>query len=153
MAFSSIFQCKNNKGTLAFYILILFVYVILIGKAFCPSIQRLFMAQYHLRYDNSKDFPRWAALQFIPSMYNFSNELWYSDQRIEEMSKLSGPGVHHRWINHYPLRFVSFGLYRELFFAGAREHFIYLRSCYRGECLMTNYRIIPEGVQMLLTRF
>ena len=144
---------NKSKSTALFCVLMAVIYLLLMAKAVCPYLQNLFMAQFHLRYQDQKDFPKWAALQFIPSMYNFSNEIWYSNRLIEGGIPIVDDGILHLWFNHYPLRFVSFANYRDLFFAGGREHFIYLRSCYRGQCLNTKYEIIANDKTIQLKEF
>lgn len=58
---------------------------------------RLMMAKLHLR----GSFARWALLQPIPSMYNFTNVV-----RIETAG--GEPATETFWVNHYPLRAITY---------------------------------------------
>jgi hypothetical protein len=58
---------------------------------------RLMMEKLHLR----GPFARWAALQTVPSMYNFTNVV-----RLETPGAV--PAVETFWVNHYPLRAITY---------------------------------------------
>ena len=132
----------KDRSVLFLYLLIYFVMAILVLKVFSSDLQKTFMEQFHLK---DKSFVRWASLQPVPSMYNFNNEFWFSALPLDS-EVLSGAeplpgGAQHFWINHYPLRFLSFGLYRR-YFNTFPESYLYLRSRYRAQLLETVYRII-----------
>lgn len=140
---------ERLSSTKAFLFLIGIVSLILLVKNFLPPVQHLFFKQFHL---TQKSFLKWAALQYVPSMYNFSNELWYSYEPIgsHEIKTLPKATVFHRWYNHYPLRFVTFGLYRDEFFKEPKEKFITVRSHMRSESLTTHYLLSLQNNKVAL---
>ena len=133
---------SKDRSALFLYFSIYFVMTVLVLRIFSPDIQKTFMEQFHLK---DKSFVRWASLQPIPSMYNFNNEFWFSSLPLDP-EVLSGRdplpgGVQHFWINHYPLRFLSYGLYRR-YFNNFPESYLYLRSRYRSQSVETVYKIV-----------
>ena len=124
-------------STLCVYFFILIVDVIILSKAISPEIQKRFMRQFHLTTDS---FGSWALLQFVPSMYNFANEVWISSQLIPASDTISSAGQA-RWFNHYPLRMLTFHLDRGLYWNNPSVQFIYLRSRYRDVELRSIYQI------------
>lgn len=134
---------KDRFSAVFFYSFIGFVYLLIVLKAVCVPVERMFLKQYHLA---ASSFPQWAITQIVPSMYNFANEFYLTQKPIlssESLASLvaSDQLITHAWFNHYPLRQISFGLYRAgLFFPPVRK-FIYLRSRYRDQEFISAYTL------------
>lgn len=116
-----------------------------------PSVQDEFLAKQHLR---SSSFAKWAFLQVFPSMYNFQNEIWVSSQPVpkdmlEGRTRVEGD-VAHRWVNHYPLRMVSF--HRSRTGTPAGQYYVYIRSRYRGRDMNSSFLLTSDGRQAILER-
>lgn len=58
---------------------------------------RLMMTKFHLR----GPFARWAVLQLVPSMYNFTNVVGIERAVPQAASEVF-------WVNHYPLRAITY---------------------------------------------
>ncbi len=144
---------EKHLTTRGMYAAIVLVTLVIFAKFFVPGLRPVFFRQFHL---TSPSFASWVPLQAVPSMYNYSNEVWCCfDQSPGETfaaAQLLPSGATHRWVNHYPLRLVSFGKDRKSFFAYAarpslKARTMYLRSRYRGRELFTQYRLVAqEGV-------
>lgn len=95
-----------------------------------PAMQKLWMKNMHL---TSSSFVGWVAVQFVPKMYSFDNEIfwiWEDDGQLED--------VHFR-LNHYPLRLITFDSERNLIIKQPHPSFLEMRSSYRGVCNSTRY--------------
>jgi hypothetical protein len=80
------------------------------------------------------------ALQTIPSMYNFANEVWVSS-KPQKFLDIEKNNVSHVWMNHYPLRLLTFTLQRDQFFLKYNGPlYIYVRSQYRETLLESSYQ-------------
>ena len=135
---------RKNPGTYCFYLLLGIVTLLLIAKVCIPGVRHQFLRQFHL---SSPTFLQWGGLQFIPSMYSFGNEFWYSNQPIPERELTSEPSapIIHGWLNHYPSRVVTFTNNRQFLNIAGPADFVAVRSRYRGEALTTYYAVRKQG--------
>lgn len=138
---------KKDKTTCIFCSVLCAALFIIFLKLFSPSVQRFFLSQYHLKNDN---FCLWALGHLLPSMYNYANEVWYSDAPFDETSPLGLAPYAHKWVNHYPLHVVTFGLYREGLFSTPKEYFFYLRSRYKKSEVTSVYHLVPQDNKLYL---
>ncbi len=142
---------SKDRGTQTFYCFVLAVWLLLLSFPMNPLLQRMMMAKFHLRF---KFFPSWMVSQLIPSMYNFDNEVWISDQLFSKDSKTMNTsfpsGVTHLWVNHYPLRLIFFNLQRNRLRLQQKDIYIYLRSSYRDTSLYSVYRLFLQGNELRL---
>lgn len=77
-------------------------------------------------------------------MYSFSNEFMVSTQLVEGGLN-EDTQAHHSWVNHYPLRYATFGLnVRQEYFKDEAPKYYYLRSRYNDEELNSIYVIDEE---------
>jgi hypothetical protein len=135
---------------MAFYAVILLIYLLFAVVPFTPTLQRGLMARFHLR---SPSFVSWALLQLLPTPYNFANQVWASSfplSRAVVSGALPLPeGVHHQWVNHYPFRVVSF---RERGYLASpiSPYFFYARTRYRGSEVSTACRGTVENGALYL---
>lgn len=139
---------RKDRATMIAYGVIMVTGLCLSFVPFSSQAQRLAMSKFHLK---TRPFELWAVLQPVPSMYNFGNEIWVSRdpltwERIEQ-GKL-GPNVYHRWVNHYPLRILSFGEQRKNFPQGV--YFIYLRSRYGKQVMASEFRLTVDNGRLIL---
>lgn len=133
---------KKYWGTTCFYALLLIVSSVLISKCVSDKIKTVFLNQFHLKQPN---FLLFAAVHFIPPMYSFANEFWYSHQLIDfdlmEKNKKTSQSVLYLWINHYPLRIVTFNLLRPVFFNQEGPQYVYLRSRFMNKTIRSIYQL------------
>ena len=129
---------KEVNGVKIFRATICLIYFVLALKLFVPSIQRKFIEQFH---HVRTPFGAWALMQFVPWMYNCGNEVWISVSPLssEVVANSVPPGVYHTWLNHHPLRIVTFALYRNIFFDGAEKRFLMARSRYQNQEVVSLY--------------
>ena len=125
-------------GTAVFYRLLILAAVYLVVLVFSTGVKTVSLKEFHLKQDN---FGVFALVHFIPPMYSFANEVWYSQELVDFSTIVSRPGVPHFWFNHYPLRFVTFGAPREFFFQQAGPQYVYVRSRYMGHALESIYEL------------
>lgn len=140
------------RGTMLFLTLIFSAAVFLAALPVVPSIQRAVMAKFHLQYHS---FPLWSLLQFVPSMYNFANEGWFSGKDFVPPETPKSARVWHVWVNHYPLRLIYFRTDRGVYFvASDLWRYATLRSRYQNISLITHYylRVLPDGSLYLVAQ-
>lgn len=137
-----------SKSTRYLYAVLGIVWLWISAAAVVPSLGRIAVDKMHLQ---TPVFLNWAMVQFIPSMYNFGNQIWIgpaalTTDMIEGRQPLP-PGTKHFWVNHYPLRQTYFRLRRDLLFKQYGTFYIYLKSSYRGIVWVQTYRmqVTPEG--------
>jgi hypothetical protein len=122
--------------TKAFYALLLSVTILITGIFFSPDLQKMMMNRFHWR-DSS--FVRWSLLQFVPSMYNFSN-------RIEIT-----PGASSKQVNHFPIRMITFNTTtRQLLYENGGNYRVTLSSSYHDTNLVTVYDLETQTPHLLL---
>lgn len=138
---SKIFQNKY-WGTTCFYALLMLVATVLLGKCVSDQVKKVFLKQFHLEQTS---FPLFAAVHFIPPMYSFANELWYSHQMLDfevmERNNSTTNEVLYLWVNHYPLRIVTFNLLRPIYVNQEKPQYIYLRSRFMNLTLRSLYQL------------
>ena len=135
---------RKDYGTGAFILILILVSVLLFSLRFCPWTQRQIMEKFHLK---SPSFARFAVFQFIPSMYNFSNEILITGSLVK--GGQDALYVAKFQVNHYPLRMISFGSRNrsELIKSGA-PRFAFIRSRYNGHTLDSIYALEPQGYKL-----
>ncbi len=143
----------RNRSTLCVYILLVVVSLFLVSQMFCLSVKKLILQQFHLRQES---FITFAAVHFIPPMYNFANEVWYSQAQVEfeeiEKSIANSSKTMHLWINHYPLRVVTFGWFRPMYFEHNGPQYMYVRSRFMEVTMKTVYQLkkSADGIEILI---
>lgn len=149
-------QAVNSKDipTVSFYSIIMLISFFLISLPFCPWSQQQIMEKFHLR---SSSFFKWSALQFVPSMYNFANEFWLTptplSKDILEKREEAPQTSRHMWVNHYPLRLMTFSLtQRRKLFQSKGTHLIYLKSSFRDNTMISAYKIESMRGQIHIQR-
>lgn len=93
------------------------------------AVARTMMGKLHLR----APYLRWAALQPMPSMYNFANVVeirWRDEERPPERL----------WVNHYPLRAITY--MRRTAFA-AHPATLTAESRYGASAVVTRCDVLP----------
>lgn len=150
--FQALRQIKT-WDTKIFFSVIVLVLMFLFALFFSLNIQRLIMAKFHWR---AKSFAVWSLLQFIPSMYSFSNEIVVTQTPITQPLELAAfdqsQAQLYRRVNHFPLRVITFSPQVREFFAESRQdYYVYLRSRYRGVVLTTVYELESNGLELRLT--
>ena len=150
-------------ATKLFYALLIGAAMLLFSKCIFPASTKTFSRQFHL---NSSSYTEWALLQTLPAMYNFSNEFWYTPYPYDEetMDDIEAGAldeirhdapfsiIEHYYINHYPLRLLTFNLNRR-FFAPEDEEIlaVYVRSNYQGISTLSAYEVHLENNTTVLT--
>jgi hypothetical protein len=125
-------EARKDSGALGLYLVMFFIFVFLSCLPFSATVQKMAMSKFHLTL---RPFGRWAAVQFVPSMYNFQNEFYWSfDPGLSQGLR----GVNHYTVNHYPLRLLFFTTDRRPMLS-SRPLYLYLRSTYRGRERVTSY--------------
>lgn len=129
-------------STRGFYLVLAIVSFVSVLKATVPAVQIIFLEQFHLR---SASFIRWMCLQPVPSMYNFANEICWTDNpdpgTCWNSTREAFP-QYHAWLNHNPLRFLSFSLDRQKFWRTEQPQYVHLRSRFQGRERVTRYQIV-----------
>jgi len=138
-----------NCVTPIFYLILIINTLFLASLPVCPWARRAIMEKFHLK---SPSIFQFSLLQFVPSMYSFANEFLVSTQRIPgglgEATK-----ARHAWVNHYPLRYATFGMnIRQPYFQDGLPRYYYARSRYRGEEMDSLYVIKKEGGVLMIRR-
>lgn len=145
---------QKDVSTSVFYSLIFGISLFLAFLPFSRENQMLIMEKFHLR---SPSFAQWSILQFVPSMYNFSNEVWLSPSPLSKTAVDGGEilpqGAQHFWMNHYPIRIIYFSLgHRRDLVKKGKPVYALVRSRFRGHELVTRYKIYLRGSEIHLVR-
>jgi len=141
----------RDVGAATFLSLVALVALLALATPLSARTAALMMSRFHLRV---QPFAVWAALQPIPSMYNFENRYWVSPRplRADELEILPAPAdVEARYINHYPLRVMTWAEGRAVLLAPLADRWVYARTCYRGACVRSAFHVSvqqapPAGV-------
>ena len=78
-------DARKDRGAFVFYLVIFLIFAFLYFLPFSASVQKIAMRKSHLTLE---PFSRWAVFQFVPAMYNFENEFFWS---LEPLSENFGP--------------------------------------------------------------
>ncbi|MGE0266953.1 MAG: hypothetical protein AB7S78_00675 [Candidatus Omnitrophota bacterium] len=144
---------KKSWPAYIFIVLLLLLYMLQISKLFVPQIQKLFFKQYQFCNLTFRD---WALLQVVPSMYSFANELWWSRDPIDEKNLFYRPDPnldhYYVWLNHFPLHFVTYNHYRDLFFQDFKKSYLLIRSRYQQNQMESTYTLKRNGGVLEITR-
>lgn len=107
--------------------------------------RQLLLGTHHLRTGH---FWAWAALQPLPSMYNFGNQVWISETALSEAQRAGlqelPSEASTQWVNHYPTRMMTFGTQRAALSHDPRTLHFYLRSRFGPNGLDTHYALVPQ---------
>ena len=128
---------KKDREAVYFYSVILLISVFISCIVFLPSAQKIAMRKFHL---NVRPFGQWAALQFVPAMYNFHNDISISFYPLQYSEMIPSPSVRNVVVNHYPLRIIYFTTNRKSV-VFKKPLYVYLHSVYRGQELVTVYEL------------
>lgn len=110
------------RGLRIFYGVVGVFYIVIACKFFIIPLQKESLKQFHLKTQN---FPQWALMQLVPSMYNYQNEYWWEG--------------YHGWTNHFPLRVVTFSFYRPQIYTSMPGKLIKVQSTYQKQSLESSY--------------
>ena len=131
----------GDWGALVLVGVVALIYVRLLLMPFLPSIQRAAIDRFHL---TTPSFVLWAIQQPIPPMYNLENQVWFSRRALTDEELLLAkplPEVQYEYINHFPIRKVTFAGSRYRCFKDERSGWLYLRSRYQETVKTTVWRI------------
>jgi hypothetical protein len=136
---------RKDFALVVFYLLWILVYVYISTIPFSKQAQQTALSKFHLTL---RPFERWAAAQFIPSMYNFHNEFYWSLEPLNGAVTPESPIAGRLTVNHYPLRMIVFTVNRRNAVM-QRPIYVYLRSAYRGRERVTSYLLTttPQNIQ------
>ena len=136
------------------YSVIILVALFIITLPFSRQTQGLLFEKFQLK---TRSFVQWSVLQVIPSMYSFANEVWkspvpFSDQFDPDQIPANQPYQHY-WINHYPLRYITFSLTnRQKYIHLNTPYYINIRSRYHNNQLVSSYRINPKANRLYIEK-
>lgn len=133
---------SNDVGFHAIVLLVTSVALWLLWTPWSAQISRTSMRRFHLQ---SGSFFVWAAQFPIPSMYNFANRCVvekYSPGLIDPL--FAEDAEEKRYINHFPLRCVTFADGRYMHFRDASDRWITIDTTYRGRKLESRFHAKPN---------
>ncbi len=137
-----------ERPTVAFYAVLLMLMLCLLSIHILPQMQKLAMRKFHY---TPRPFYEWALWQFLPSMYNFHNEILISPRML--VSDFQSPvesDVLRLSVNHYPLRLIPFSLSRSQVFL-RMPFYVYTRSVFRNQSIMSSYSVTVLGYAIYVT--
>ena len=143
---------SKYRGTIVVYILIAFAAVFVLATALSQNIRTIALKQFHLKQNS---FVTFAAVHFVPPMYNFANEVWYANQLVSfdaiahnENNRIKSV---HFWFNHYPMRMITFSFIpRGMYFKESQDQYIYVRSNFMNDSMQSVYQLIPTDRGLLV---
>lgn len=125
--------------------LVAVVTVWLLLTPFIPSVASTSLHRFHLR---SSSFAWWSLQQPIPTMYNFANRHQVSEIPpgfIDPILDDLGVGPEKRYINHFPVRVVTWASGRALHLRDGKDRWVTVESSYRGLTLKSRFHAKPSG--------
>lgn len=141
-------QRKLDPATIGFYALLLVMTIAVASINFLPGMQRFMMRKFHY---TQRPFTRWAIGQFLPSMYNFHNEIIITrDLLVSDFQFPAGSDALRLSVNHYPFRIVPFHLSRSQMFL-KMPFYVYIRSSFRNQSIVSSYSVTLLGYGMNVT--
>lgn len=147
---------SKYRGTIVVYLLILLAALFVLGTAISQNIRTVALKQFHLRQDS---FATFAAVHFVPPMYNFANEVWYSNELVDfktiTQDGLTNTNIKnvHFWFNHYPMRMITFSFIpRGMYFKETKDQYIYVRSNFMDDSMQSIYQLKPTPNGLLVER-
>lgn len=138
---------RPDAGFLLIVLLVVSATVWVLATPWVPSVARATMKRFHLR---TGSFAGWAAQQPIPTMYNFANRYevrqWPAGltESLQLYQATSLGTLESRYINHFPVRSVTFANTRYRFLKAGEERWLTVTSSYRGQTLQTRYHLRPN---------
>ena len=140
---------RLDVGTALFYALLIATAAVVIVLPLSESGRQTLVQAHHLR---SPEFARWAALQFVPSMYSYGHQVWISEQPLTPQQRQSAEplptGATTQWVNHYPTRMMTFGAQRAALAHHPRTMHLYLHSQFGPTQVRSHYCIEPKNGQV-----
>lgn len=140
---------KNpERPAIAFYAVLLLLMICLASIHVLPQMQKMAMRKFHYM---PRPFYEWAIWQFLPSMYNFHNEILISPRMLVSDFQFPVPDDVLRFsVNHYPFRMIPFGLARSQVFL-RMPFYVYTRSVFRNQSIMSSYTVTLLGYAIHVT--
>ncbi len=139
-------ECSDHRqnrdyGFLAIVGLLVAVAVWLLLMPVVSSVAGTTMRRFHLR---TSSFAGWAIQFPIPAMYNFSNRYQFDRYPPGLIDPLFHEPGEKRYINHFPVRCVTFadGRYFELH--EGEDRWITVDSTYRGQQIESRFHAKPN---------
>lgn len=137
---------RQTPGACFFLSFLAVLYVFIGLKLIVPGLAERGIKQFHLTVES---YPEWFLMQPIPAMYNFGNEIWIGNSPHKPLPVIvrgKKKKHFHTWVNHYPLRVVTFNWTRPIIVREKGNKYITLKSHYRGQEVETVYFLkIDDG--------
>ena len=149
-------ESNPKRPDIGFYAIVALVGVIagwLLLMPWIPGIASATIHRFHLR---TSSFTWWAIQAPIPSMYNLANQYEVGELQPElpddplfqpmfEFPISEQPATDHktekRYINHYPVRVITFANRRYRYFNDGNDRWVTVTSRYRGQHLESKYQV------------
>lgn len=146
------YQWKQYPSTCLFVLILLVMYGYVGFKLVSPESRKSSIAQFHL---TRPSFLTWAVNQPVPAMYNFANEIWIGNRpknTTPEFPQGTPFTYYYTWVNHYPLRVVTFSWYRSMIHTDKDYKYISLRTTYRDTFVETCYYLNVRDGRVYMER-
>ena len=134
-------SANRDYGFIAIVGLLIAVAVWLLLMPIVGSVAETTMRRFHLR---TSSFASWAVQFPIPSMYNFSNRYQFDHYPPGLVDPLFHEPVEKRYINHFPVRCVTFADGRYLELRAGKDRWITVDSSYRGKQIESRFHAKPK---------
>ncbi len=139
-------QHSLDRGTSLFYALLAVAAGVVLVLPLSGRGRQTLVEAHQLR---SESFPTWAALQLVPSMYNYAHRVWISEQPLTP-AQLAGDSplpaaASTQWVNHYPTRTMTFGAQRAALLHHPRTMHFYFDSRFGGTQVRSHYTLEPHA--------
>ncbi|NND97658.1 MAG: hypothetical protein HKN47_10060 [Pirellulaceae bacterium] len=135
---------QSPPRDIAYRVLISLIVVVVIWELLTPlvpSVAMTTMKRFHLR---TESFWLWAIQQPVPSMYNFGNTVEIHSIPPGMIDPIL-PGERPRYLNHFPLRRLTFADGRYDHLRKGDHKWFEAKSTYRGQELTTMVHAKPIG--------
>ncbi|MEZ6093585.1 MAG: hypothetical protein R3C03_05010 [Pirellulaceae bacterium] len=110
----------------------------LIVLPFSSEVQRVTLRR--VQFD-SPSFANWSTLQIVPPMYGLENRYWFEPQKFSNGVPVEQPLLEAGYINHFPMRIITFFDNRERLLSQFDDSRIVVESRYQDEVFSSCWSI------------
>lgn len=145
-------ECVRQKDWLGMFLIALGAIVScwIVSIVFSHTTRELAIRRFQLA---SPSFASWAALGPVPSMYNFENEIQFTNEL-----EVSGPlnKDHDSWfqcpVNHFPARCMTFGEFAPRWFVEQRQGTFEMSTRFRETELISRWEVEQQSDGIMTVR-
>lgn len=120
-----------------------------ISILFSRATREIAIRRFHVA---TPGFAQWAVSAPVPSMYNFENRIWFTNELSEDQPLERDEKWFTCPVNHFPARCMTFGEFAPTWFAGRREGTFEMSTRFRETELVSRWQVNENTDGEMLVR-